>query len=709
LTLRDIAVAFGFEVDKKSEQQAEKSIKDISNMAKNLLSSIGVVFSVKGLSELAQAAADAEALKSQFTQVFGEMEEEAAKSLQSISNETGALENRMKGSFTQIAAFAKTTGADQATALEISERAMIAVADSAAFYDRSLEDVTQSLRSFLKGNFEQDAALGLSATETTRNAAANELYGKSFKDLSEQQKQFTLLKMVEDANKLSGAIGQAARESDTWTNRLGNMKQAIQDFKAETGGTFLKPAIQILKLFTKGIQYATKAIRAYAGENGFLRREVERVKALFSRFQPVVDRVSQTITKGLTKGREVIGKLTEKLGGTDNVLRILTIAVGAFAAVLIGPKLIGAITMVAKMLRMAFTVNPKMLAFIAIITVIILLVEDLINFMNGNDSLIGSLFEKAGIDGEAFRQTIQGLVDKFMEFLPVIIELGKTLGQQLLDIILQLIPYLLQIIQMILPVIIELIVKLLPVALKIIEKILPVLLKLIMSILPIVMKIIDVVLPLLISLLDAILPIIDPIISLVANLVETLLPVVVSLLESILPILKPLLGVLEPIANVLGIIIEALGKVVGMAAEGLQWLIELIFGGEADTSKVKKIKGHAEGTEFTEDTFIAGEEGPELITGQRGKKVYNAVETGKIFGNIANMISALGKANRVSPRTASVVSGDTVSKSVVQNVEINNSYTGGSVETQKNVSKAMKKSAVDASTQMARALDYARG
>ena len=65
--------------------------------------------------------------------------------------------------------------------------------------------MTESLQSFLKGNFENDAALGLSCTETTRNTAANALYGKSFKDLSEAEKQLTLLQMVEDANKASGA------------------------------------------------------------------------------------------------------------------------------------------------------------------------------------------------------------------------------------------------------------------------------------------------------------------------------------------------------------------------------------------------------------------------------------------------------------------------------------------------------------------------
>lgn len=200
------------------------------------------------------AASDANAASSQFSQVFGDLESQASSSLSKIADNTGIMEKRMKGSYTQIAAFAKTTGLDTADALSLADRAMVAVADSAAFYDRSLEETTESLQSFLKGNYENDAALGLSCTEITRNEAANRLYGKSFQDLSESQKQLTLLQMVEDANKLSGAMGQAARESDTWTNQTGNLKQAWTDFKAVLGSNFLNLAVQAVKKLSDGVQ-----------------------------------------------------------------------------------------------------------------------------------------------------------------------------------------------------------------------------------------------------------------------------------------------------------------------------------------------------------------------------------------------------------------------------------------------------------------------
>ena len=235
---------------KNTTKQAKGASEGIGSSFKKVGAAVGTYLAVDKIKDFGlaciNAAADANAANSQFTQVFGDLESKAKSSLAGIADETGIVENRMKGSYTQIAAFAKTSGMDTESALSLSNRAMRAVADSAAFYDRSLEDTTESLQSFLKGNFENDAALGLSATETTRNAAANKLYGKSFKDLSESQKQLTLLQMVEDANKTSGALGQAARESNTWTNQTGNLKQAWTDFQSVLGQPILQGVVNIV-------------------------------------------------------------------------------------------------------------------------------------------------------------------------------------------------------------------------------------------------------------------------------------------------------------------------------------------------------------------------------------------------------------------------------------------------------------------------------
>ena len=424
MTIRDIAVAFGFEVDSQSEKKAENSIKGLKNLATKLLGVIGIGFSIAGLSNLAETAAEAEALKSQFSQVFGEMEDEAASKLNAIEADTGVIVNRMKGSFTQIAAFSKTAGVEQADALDIANRSMIAVADSAAFYDRSIEQVTDSLQSFLKGNFENDAALGLSCTETTRNAAANNLYGKSFKDLSEAEKQFTLLSMVEEANKASGALGQAARESDTWSNQLGNLKQSVNDLKAAAGNVFLKPAVQVLKLLSMLVQGATRWLQSMTSETGFLTRAFDRLHALVKRLQPAIDRMAQTLSRGVSKGIGLVKNIVAKFGGIENVLKIAAIAAGAFMAVLAVSKVMsfikaagGLASIISKVAKAFSLANLKVMAIIAVIVILALIIEDFINFMQGNDSVIGTLFDKAGIGADNARQKILEAWNKIKEFL----------------------------------------------------------------------------------------------------------------------------------------------------------------------------------------------------------------------------------------------------------------------------------------------------
>lgn len=411
MTLREVFFSLGYKVDSSSEKKAEKSIKGLKSTATKLLGAIGVGLSIAGIADLAQAAADLQATASQFKQVFGDLETDATNSLNKIAKETGVTSNRMKGSFTQIAAFAKTTGMETGDALALTERAMSAVADSAAFYDRSLEDTTESLRSFLKGNFENDAALGLSATETTRNAAANKLYGKSFKDLSEQQKQLTLLQMVEDANAASGALGQAARESDTWTNQLGNMKQSVQDLKAAAGKTFLKPAIGVLKIISGLLQKATAKVNSMSGT--------------IEEKTNVITRKLKEVWGFLKTLGEKANDVAERFGGWEKILRVLAIAGGLVASVFAFKKIQSGIKGITKLLNPA---TLKIMAIVAVVLILAAIIEDFINFMSGNDSVIGTLFEKAGIDADAARQKILDVWNNIKSTLLTVWERIKQLA-----------------------------------------------------------------------------------------------------------------------------------------------------------------------------------------------------------------------------------------------------------------------------------------
>lgn len=210
------------------------------------------------VSNMIENAASIKAETSQFKQTFGEFEKEAKTAIENVANSSGILETRLNTLGSSIYAFARSSGGSTAESMEIMEKALQAAADGAAYYDRSLEETSESLMSFLKGNYANDAALGLSATEATRNAEAMEQFGKKFNDLTEIEKQKTLLQMVLDAQELSGAMGQASREADGWENVQGNLNEAWRQFTANAGIPLLEHLTPLIQDITKKITEMTQ-------------------------------------------------------------------------------------------------------------------------------------------------------------------------------------------------------------------------------------------------------------------------------------------------------------------------------------------------------------------------------------------------------------------------------------------------------------------
>lgn len=201
-----------------------------------------------------ESAAEIRAETSQFEQTFDGVTREAEANIKKIADSSGILSTRLNTAASSIYAFAKSSGGTASQSMDIMTKGLQAAADAAAYYDRSLEDTTDSLMSFLKGNFANDAALGVSCTETTRNAAAMELFGQKYNELSEIQKQQTLLKMVTDAQELSGAMGQAAREADGWENVIGNLSEAWRQFLGALGELYLDDVISVVQVITTNLQ-----------------------------------------------------------------------------------------------------------------------------------------------------------------------------------------------------------------------------------------------------------------------------------------------------------------------------------------------------------------------------------------------------------------------------------------------------------------------
>lgn len=261
----DGSLKFDTKVDSKGFDKGVKTINSsvasfadkLGGLKTKMLAAFSITALVAFTKQATETAASVNAANSAMSQTFGALKSAATAAINRVADESGILDTRLRSIATGIYAFAKTSGMDSATALGMMKEALQVAADSAAYYDRSLEDTSETLKSFLKGNYANDAALGLSATEYTRNAAAMKLYGKSFQNLTEAQKQLTLLQMVKDANDLSGATGQAAREADGWENVIGNLKEAWKQLIAVIGQPTLKLAIPVIQSMTAALQRLT--------------------------------------------------------------------------------------------------------------------------------------------------------------------------------------------------------------------------------------------------------------------------------------------------------------------------------------------------------------------------------------------------------------------------------------------------------------------
>lgn len=309
ITVDDSGVDSGLNKITSSFEKVKNNVGSVIKTASKIgavVTTVGTALTAVGVDTAAEVRAEASA----FEQTFGDMQDTATKAIGRVAEESGILQTRLNTLGSKIYAFARSSGGDAVESMNLMERALQVAADSAAYYDTSVEQATETVQSFLKGNFANDAALGLSATETTRNAAAMELFGQKYNELSEIQKQETLLKMVEDSQRLSGAMGQASREADGWENVLGNLKESWRQLKAAFG----EP---ILDSVTPMLQNATVAVQNFTAKVDW-------------------EKVANAITQSFDTAVNAVTALADTI---ETLAPIIAVAAGAFASLKAGMEI----------------------------------------------------------------------------------------------------------------------------------------------------------------------------------------------------------------------------------------------------------------------------------------------------------------------------------------------------------------------------------
>lgn len=374
VTIRDIMILLGFDVDEQSQNEAENSVKNLKNMATKALGAIGVAFSVAGaasfIKDCVSVASEVEEMQNKFDVVFQGMTDEVEAWAQSYSDAIGRNKNDIKTYLADQQNLLVGFGMTRQEGAELSKQMTTLALDLASFANLDETAAVNNMTKAVMGESEAAKALGAVLNDDTR-ARAMQAMGLS----GTYEKLDQLTKMQVNYNAILAqspdAIGDCERS-------LGSYKSTVVQFQSKL-----------------------KEIKTLVGQF----------------FMPTFQKVISFGAKGLTVLRDGVQKLNDfasKIGGAEKIIGVLGVTIGATLAIVNFQKISNGLKLIGKGLS---NVNLKVFAIAAVVLMLALIVQDFIAFMNGDNSVIGALFEKAGIDADEARATIQKAWSTIKDFL----------------------------------------------------------------------------------------------------------------------------------------------------------------------------------------------------------------------------------------------------------------------------------------------------
>lgn len=267
---------------------------------------------------------------------------------------------------------------------------------------------------------------------------------------------------------------------------------------------------------------------------------------------------------------------------------------------------------------------------------------------------------------QAAAPTIMSIIQSVVDFVGAVIPIIAEFIAGLMPVISQIITFLQT---YVLPVISELFSF-------ITTTVLPAISAAVQAILPVITQVLAALLPAIQTALTTIWNIVEPIIQGILQVVQAVMPVILSVVQSVIGSIQ---GIIQNLMTVLSGIIEFVTGVFtgnwSQAWEGIKSIFSGAVGGLGEIIKaplsavvsavntvirglnklsvpdwvpgiggkginIPEIPGFAKGTNRTPGTFIAGENGPELITNAANRKVFTAAQTGQIFNNLSQAPTA---------------------------------------------------------------------
>lgn len=375
MTIRDIGILFGYKVDQASEQKVEGSIKSLKSMASKVLGAVGITLSVAGIKSAidgcVEVASSIKEMQNKFDAVFGNMRNEVDKWAQEYSDAIGRNKNDIKTYLANQQNLLVGFGMTRQAGAKMAEQMTSLALDLASFGNMDETASVNAMTKAVMGESEAAKTLGAVLNDSTRAQAMAAL---GLKGTYDKLDQLTKMQVNYQAilQQSPDAIGDCQRSLDGYESTKKRYIAKLKEIKTIVGQFFL----------------------------------------------PTYQKILSIGAKGLTMIRDWLQKLTDltdKLGGSQRVLAILTAAFTAMLVAMNLKKIGAAITGFTKLARAIGLGHGKALAFFAVFLLLALVIEDFISFMRGDKSLLGTMLERAGVDCEKLRQNIVGVWTKIKQ------------------------------------------------------------------------------------------------------------------------------------------------------------------------------------------------------------------------------------------------------------------------------------------------------
>lgn len=234
-------------VNKSAKTFESDFSKTMNKIGKTLLT----VFSAREIigfaKDVTEASAEVTAEIVAFEQILGGYADTARTKMEEMAKSAGIVSTRLTPHMTNLTAKFKGLGFGMNEATDLAIRGLEMATDAAAFWDKSLEQSMEHLKSFINGNYEGGEAIGLFANETQMAYYGIEkgliASRKAWIHLDEATKQATRLEFAERMFRQAEITGHAARESQHFANVLANLKESFRQLKASIGDSYLEDAL----------------------------------------------------------------------------------------------------------------------------------------------------------------------------------------------------------------------------------------------------------------------------------------------------------------------------------------------------------------------------------------------------------------------------------------------------------------------------------